>query len=227
MANTRNLKSAGRTVALLAAALLVLQPVASLHAQDVAPAAAPRGLQIVILEGEGALNNTQERTAREPIVQVQDENHKPVAGAFVLFAIHGGGAGAGGTFADGATTLTVTTGADGTAKAVGLLANKSQGAWQISVAASVGTLTASAVINENNVVAAPQNTVGPTTAATVKPPFHWIISKPVTIVGGIIIAGAIATIVVVETNNSNGTKITAGNPTVGAPALRTGIQIRF
>ena len=44
-------------------------------------AAAPR-LSLLVLEGEGAINNIKQRTAREPIVEVQDENHRPVAGAF-------------------------------------------------------------------------------------------------------------------------------------------------
>ena len=33
---------------------------------------APTSLKIVILEGDGAINNIRQRTAREPIVQVQD-----------------------------------------------------------------------------------------------------------------------------------------------------------
>ncbi len=57
-------------------------------------------LNIVIIEGEGAINNIKQRTAREPVVQVEDENHKPVAGAAVIFALSDQGAG--GTFAGGA-----------------------------------------------------------------------------------------------------------------------------
>ena len=40
------------------------------------PQAAPM-LNIVIVEGEGTLNNVKQRVNREPIVQVEDENHKP------------------------------------------------------------------------------------------------------------------------------------------------------
>jgi hypothetical protein len=36
-------------------------------------------LNLVIVEGDGVINNIRQRTAREPIVQVEDENHKPVA----------------------------------------------------------------------------------------------------------------------------------------------------
>src|ERR1700679_536978 len=121
-----------RLCALLVAALLLLQPITPMHAEVAADGAPPQDMQIVILDGEGALNNIQARTAREPIVQVQDHNHKPIAGASVLFAIHGGSAGAGGAFADGATSLTVTTGTDGIAHAAGLLPNGEKGAWQIA-----------------------------------------------------------------------------------------------
>src|ERR1700744_5674497 len=53
-------------------------------------AGAPMALHIVILDGEDARNNTRQPPAREPIVQVQDENHKPVAAAVVLFTIRKG-----------------------------------------------------------------------------------------------------------------------------------------
>ena len=58
-----------------------------------APAPAPAKLNIVIVEGEGAINNIRQRTAREPIVQVEDENHRPVAGAAVLFLLPENGPG--------------------------------------------------------------------------------------------------------------------------------------
>src|ERR1041385_9431846 len=43
------------------------------------------GLSITIVEGEGAINNVRQRVNREPIVQVEDNNRKPVAGAVVVF----------------------------------------------------------------------------------------------------------------------------------------------
>lgn len=50
-----------------------------------APQAPPMTLMIEIVEGDGAINNVKLRTSREAIVQVEDENHKPVAGATVQF----------------------------------------------------------------------------------------------------------------------------------------------
>jgi hypothetical protein len=211
-----------RLCALFITALLVMEPILPLHAQLVA--APPKGLQIVILDGEGALNNIRDRTAREPIVQVQDENHKPVAGALVLFTIHGGSQGASATFANGLTTLQVTTDAEGKAVAHGMQANQSSGAFQIAVTASVGKLSASMVVNEINVVPAPpapppvQNTF-----AVVHAP--WYLSKPVMIVGGAIVAGSVATAVALTVDR--GTTINLGPGSVGAPQARAGIRFTF
>ena len=52
-----------------------------------APAPAPAKLNLVIVEGEGAINNIKQRTSRETIVRVEDENHRPVAGAAVAFLL--------------------------------------------------------------------------------------------------------------------------------------------
>jgi len=63
--------------------VLVLQLIcAPVYAQD---QPAPTKLNIVILEGEGAINSVRQRVAREPVVQVEDENHKPIGGAAVTF----------------------------------------------------------------------------------------------------------------------------------------------
>jgi hypothetical protein len=116
-----------------------------------AQSAAPM-LNIVIVEGDGAINNIRQRTAREPIVQVEDENHKPVAGAAVVFALPGQGAG--GTFAGGAHTLSVVTDSQGRAVARGFHPNHVQGQYQIHITASNGGQTATANISQTNVLVA-------------------------------------------------------------------------
>jgi hypothetical protein len=161
-------------------------------------------------------------------VQVQDHNRKPIAGATLLFAIHGGADGAAGTFADGASTLTVTTDASGMAKATGLLPNSTKGAWQIEVTATVGALTATAVINELNFIPLPPPTTT-SNPAPVKPPSHGFFTKPLTITGGILVAGAIIAIGVLVTQGNGPTKITTGSGSVGPPVVPAsgGIRIRF
>lgn len=109
-------------------------------------------LNLVVVEGEGAINNIRQRTAREPIVQVQDENHRPVAGAIVTFTLPGRGAS--GTFANGAQTTTVTTDQQGQAVARGLRPNGVKGQVQIRVNANYRGQTATTVITQTNALVA-------------------------------------------------------------------------
>src|SRR5437870_7833878 len=87
------------------------------------------GLSLVIVDGDGAINNIRQRTAREPIVQVEDENHRPIAGAAVMFSLPDSGAS--GVFANGARSVTVLTDSQGRAVARGLHLNKVSGQMKI------------------------------------------------------------------------------------------------
>jgi hypothetical protein len=118
------------------------------------------GLNLVIVEGEGAINNVKQRTAREPVVQVEDENHKPVAGAAVLFTLPDGGPS--GAFANGARTLKVVSDANGRAIAKGLRLNNVSGKFQIKVEASFKGTNASATISQTNATLATAATGGTT-----------------------------------------------------------------
>src|SRR5260370_39172391 len=109
-------------------------------------------LNLVVLEGEGATNNIRQRPAREAIVKVQDENHKPVAGAIVVFPLPSNGAG--GAFANGARTLTMVSDNQGQAVARGFRPNGLKGQFQIRVNASFKGQTASVAITQTNAVLA-------------------------------------------------------------------------
>lgn len=133
---------------LAAAGLACLLGRSSLPAQE-----APRPkLRIVIVEGEGAVNNIRQRIAREPIVQVEDENRKPLAGATVVFLLPDSGAS--GVFPNGTRMLTVTTDAQGRAVATGLRPNNIAGKFQIRVSANFQGMTGSASITQTNAMAA-------------------------------------------------------------------------
>src|SRR4051812_17503162 len=67
-------------------------------------------LHIVVIEGEGAVNIIQQKTAVAPIIEVRDRNNVPIAGAVVRFTIEGGKQAA---FSGGSQTLTITTNAAG------------------------------------------------------------------------------------------------------------------
>jgi len=109
-------------------------------------------LNLVVVEGEGAINNIRQRTAREPIVQVEDENHKPIAGAVVVFTLPEQGAG--GTFAGGQHTLTVMSDNQGRAIAHGLKPNKVEGRYEIHVNASYNGQNTNTNISQTNAIVA-------------------------------------------------------------------------
>jgi hypothetical protein len=179
----------------------------------------PKGLFINILEGEGALNDIRTRTAREPIVEVDDENHKPVAGALVLFAVDNGGGSPFATFA-GANTVSVETDAAGRAVARGFQITQRKGKFNIKVHATKGPLEAAEVIAESNIAAllSSQGHENPVVAASHRK-LEWII-------GGVAAAGVV-TGIVIATQQGSSTTITPGTGTVGAPAAIGGIRIQF
>jgi hypothetical protein len=113
-----------------------------------APGPAQARLNIVVVEGESAINNVKGRV-NQPIVRIEDENHQPLAGAAVVFFLPNSGPG--GTFVNGSKTLTVSTDAQGRAVAAGIHRNNLSGQMQIRVTASYGGQTVSAVITQTNV----------------------------------------------------------------------------
>jgi hypothetical protein len=105
-------------------------------------------LEIVIFEGDGAINNIKKRTSREPIVEVRDENHKPVAGAIVSFTLSDSGPG--GTFVNGSKLFTITTNEAGRAAATSMRANGVAGSFNIRATASYQGQTATGKIAQTN-----------------------------------------------------------------------------
>jgi hypothetical protein len=171
-------------------------------------------LNIVIVEGEGAINNIRQRVVREPIVQVEDENRKPVAGAVVTFFLPGQGAS--GTFANGTNTLTAVTDAQGRAVATGFRPNTVAGNYQMRVTASKEGQTATTVINQANVAAA----AAAAGAAGISGKLIAILA----VVGGAAIAGGVIAATrgggsspTTTTPGTATTIFTPGTPSVGGP----------
>lgn len=119
---------------------------------------APEKLQIVVLEGEGAINNITRRTARNPVVQVVDENQRPVSGATVTFLLPQSGPG--GSFLNGSATVTTLTNAEGKAFTRGLQPNSAPGAFTIEIRAVAAGLSANASIRQINAAAANESSTG-------------------------------------------------------------------
>jgi hypothetical protein len=143
--------------------------------QDQRPA--PSSLNLVVVEGEGAINNIKLRTSRETIVQVEDENHRPVAGAAVLFLLPNDGPG--GAFAGGAKSATIVTDNAGRANMPRLQPNQNPGAYTVRATASYRGLVANATIQQSSIAGA----AGLSTASIIG------------IVAGVAAAGGVAAVV--------------------------------
>jgi hypothetical protein len=203
---------------------------ATADGQTMRPDAGANGLHLYIniLEGEGAVNNIRQRDAREPVVQVTDENHKPVSGVALLFLIHGD-SGATATFDENSLTFRDTTKADGTGRGGKLHLGNHPGSITITVTASVGgVIAASAIIHQSNIIAAMDSaqdtgrgdsdsqSKAQSPSGAVK---HGIphIGKTALIVTASVVAAAVVVGVVVATRGNNSTSLSLGAGTVGTP----------
>ena len=189
-------------LSLMLTLLLGLPPGSPLGAQQPPPARAK--LNIVVIEGEGAINNIRKLAARAPVVQVEDENHRPVAGAAVTFTLPNSGPS--GVFAHGARSLLVRTDKAGRASAKGLRAGDSQGKFQIRVQASLRDVTATASIAQVNSILTAGARVG------------GLSVKRIAILAGIGAAVAAGLVFATRSKASGSAPtISLGTTTVGAP----------
>jgi hypothetical protein len=170
------------------------------------------GLNLVIVEGDGAVNNLKARTAREAIVQVEDSNHKPVAGALVTFTASG--AGPTGVFGNGSRVLTLLTNSKGQAVMQGLKTNHVAGALKINVTASFHGQTATAAITQTNAAAAAGTSAAAGGLLSVKA-IAIIAGIGAAAIGGIVAGLAQGGSSSAKTNQ--GTTISPGAVTIGTP----------
>ncbi len=174
-----------------------------------AAAADQARLRVIVMEGEGAINNIREKTAKAPVVRVEDQDARPVRGASVTFTVPD--MGAGGFFTTGGSTFIATTDERGIATARGLQPNNIAGRFQIRVRAALGRETASAIINQIN--AAPAEVRGG-------------MSKKLLILG-LAAGGAVGAVFALRGGSSSGssqtppatggTVLIPGNPVFGPP----------
>ena len=122
---------------------------------DTAPAPAqtlPKELNVIVVAGDGAVNNGRQRASVEPVIRVEDESHKPISGVAVVFTLPTEGAT--GEFGNGSKTLTVMTDSGGEARGQGLKVNQIGGTLPILVNVSYRGLRARATITQS-IVARP------------------------------------------------------------------------
>ena len=117
----------------------------------------PARIDILVVSGDGATSGIRQRVTQDPAIRIEDDDHRPIAGVPVVFALPVSGTS--GEFANGAKTLAVLTDKSGLATAHGLRTNDVPGKLQIYVTASFHGLRARTLINQN--VEAPAGTEDP------------------------------------------------------------------
>lgn len=105
-------------------------------------------LKILVLEGQHSVNNTTRHIGIQPVVEVRDENDRPVEGATVIFRLPPSGPG--GSFPGNSLTMTVRTNAQGQAGASGFVPNDQQGRFDLHVTASLQNGIGEATISQTN-----------------------------------------------------------------------------
>ena len=111
-------------------------------------ATAESTLKIVVLQGEGTVNDMKTKAATDPVVEVRDYREAVVSGAQVTFSLPY--AGASGTFRGSGATLITVTNEQGQAAARGFTPNDSAGRFNIKVTVTEGLRSGSTVISQRN-----------------------------------------------------------------------------
>jgi hypothetical protein len=202
-----------RYLSQLLAALLALPPMAG--SQALSPTAAQgqniQNLKVVALAGDRENNDLERRMMAPLVVQVLDQDQRPVEGAEVVFRFPSSGPGA--TFPNQQNSKTFRTNADGQAAAVGWVANSQTGAFQVKVSATRGNESGETTISMTNVTRVMSDRK--------EKRRHWWSSKWAKI--GIIAAAAgTVTAVILLTRGSSSTSTTSAQPVIiGSPGIPT------
>lgn len=180
------------------------QPAPPEQTKPIAPLPTVRSLKVIPLAGNNEMNDLERRVMAPLVVQVLDQNDKPIEGADVTFRFPLNGPSA--VFPDHTNSQTVRTNADGQAAAVGWMANSEVGTFQVRVTASRGNEIGETSISMTNVT----RIVGVEGRGKHK---SWWSSRWAKIG---IIAGAAAVVTVTILATRGGTSTTTSTPTITA-----------
>lgn len=179
-----------------------------------APLPMVRSLKVTALAGNGEMNDLERGLMAPLVIQVLDQNDRPVEGADVVFRFPLNGAGA--TFRTGNTSQTVRTNGQGQAVALNWTANKQVGTFSVRVTASYGNQLGEATVSMTNVTRIVEE------GKKAKKQGGLFASKWMKVA---LIAGGAATVagIVLATRGGGGSAppstvtITPGSPSVGGP----------
>ena len=184
--------------------------------QELPPSVKPGGqstesLQIFILEGNGATNTLVQPMPSMVVVEVRDENSRPVEGADVVFELPA--TGPGGRFSENQSIRRAKTNSQGQA-GVTFVPNSELGRFSIKVSATLANRSGQAVISQSNALR-------PASSAE-KRRFGRLLNWKVLLIAG----GAVAVVAVVLATRGGSSSsasapptitLTPGTPTFGTP----------
>jgi hypothetical protein len=191
-------------------------PPASTPAKPIAPLPVIKNLKILVLAGNGEMNDLERRVMAPLVIQILDQNDRPVEGAEVVFRFPLNGPGA--AFQSGKTSQTVRSNGTGEAAAVNWMANNEVGTFEIHVTATYGNEVGETTIKMSNVTRIVESAKKGAKQA------HWYSPTwvKVALIGGA--AGAVVGIILATRggghSSTGGTvpiTVTPGPPTVGQP----------
>ena len=201
------------------------QEVAAVQASGAAPQANPAGaqaapspaversLEIRVLAGKDEANDLERLVMAPIVVQVVDQNQRPMEGAEVVFRFPASGPGA--TFTGGKSSQTVRTNGDGQAAALNWRANTQTGTFQVHVTATYANQLGETTFSMTNATHVAQEG---TKAKKVSWWSHtW---AKAAVIGGAAVAVGLGVYLGTRGGGSSGSStitITPGGPTIGGP----------
>jgi hypothetical protein len=124
-------------------------PPANIPVKPIAPLPIIKNLKLLVLSGNGEMNDLERKVMAPLVVQVLDQNDRPVEGADVVFRFPMSGPGA--TFAAGKIFQTVRSNGSGEAAALNWMANAQVGTFDIHVTATYGNEFGETTVKMSNV----------------------------------------------------------------------------
>lgn len=172
--------------------------------------------KIVVLEGEGAINNIHQMVNRAISVEIDDTNHNPLSGVSVTFFLPNDGPS--GLFPNGSRILTVFTDNKGVATSRPVRFNNQIGIMPVKVVASLFSQTVESSVNQSNVgsAASVRSSYVPAAGGSVMST-RGHSHKTLYIVLGVAAAGAAAGVYFATHKSAPSASISIGTPTVGHP----------
>jgi len=176
------------------------------------------GLKVIPLAGKNEVNDIERKVMAPLVVQVVDQNDRPVESAEVVFRFPLQGPSA--MFPGGRTSLTVRTNGQGQAAAMNWMANDQVGRFEVHVNASYGNQVGSVTFSMSNATKVVQSKTSVNGVSEKRSWFAptWV---KIAVIGG---AVAVAAGIVLATrggsksgSNAPTVTISPGSPSVGGP----------